>query len=548
MSPLTRLENQLAGWVRWYKFRQSIVWAWRGLIAGLATSLVISLFAVFQGRLLEDEFLLLVIGIALLGMLAAILGVVIWPFSKLEAARYFDRKFGLHERTSTAIELAAAEREQRVEGERRKIAWGTLLVEQQLDDALRSARAVNPRALLPVQIPWREILAALLLVLVTALVWQRGEAFFQIAQQFRVIEQAIDAEAGQIEALIEEIENNPDLTTQQKETLTQPLEEALEGLSEAEILEQAVSTLNSAEQELQAISDKQIQQQKKDLQETGQQLSRDSGGPLDDFAQNLAEGDTIAAANDLENLDVEGMPQSEREELAEQLEQAAEAVAGSNPELAGQLREAAQALRNGDTKAAQETLGEAAQTLRNAGQQIAESEAAQQAATQVGEGEQRLVEVGRPQEQAAGQNQGQDGRSDQNGQDDQGQQGEGPGSSGAGEGQSDGGNSQGGEAGNDPIDQNNAPDGTGERAYEPIYAPERIGGDGEQVAIPGSGEPGNTVIGEGDTAPGDPSPSTVPYQDVFPAYEQAASEAIESGEVPPGYRNLVRDYFSSLEP
>jgi len=56
------------------------------------------------------------------------------------------------------------------------------------------------------------------------------------------------------------------------------------------------------------------------------------------------------------------------------------------------------------------------------------------------------------------------------------------------------------------------------------------------------------VTGQGPSDPGNPGSSTVPYTEVFPTYSQAAIEAIENGLIPPGYRNLIRDYFSSLEP
>jgi hypothetical protein len=40
----------------------------------------------------------------------------------------------------------------------------------------------------------------------------------------------------------------------------------------------------------------------------------------------------------------------------------------------------------------------------------------------------------------------------------------------------------------------------------------------------------------------------VPYRDVFTRYRAAASRALESETIPLGLRDLVRDYFSSLEP
>jgi hypothetical protein len=40
----------------------------------------------------------------------------------------------------------------------------------------------------------------------------------------------------------------------------------------------------------------------------------------------------------------------------------------------------------------------------------------------------------------------------------------------------------------------------------------------------------------------------VPYQQVLPQYEQAASEALDQSAIPPHLKDYVRDYFSQLEP
>ena len=42
------------------------------------------------------------------------------------------------------------------------------------------------------------------------------------------------------------------------------------------------------------------------------------------------------------------------------------------------------------------------------------------------------------------------------------------------------------------------------------------------------------------------SPATSPYYSVYESYERAASEALAKEEIPPEYRQQVRDYFESL--
>jgi len=126
---------------------------------------------------------------------------------------------------------------------------------------------------------------------------------------------------------------------------------------------------------------------------------------------------------------------------------------------------------------------------------------------------------------------------------------QGTGGSGAGEGESAGQEGQGPEAGADPIGQDNKAGDGGMRSYEEIFAPQRLGGSGgEEVNLPGSGQPGDQIMGQGDTTPGDPNASRVPYVDVLAEYTEAYRQAIESGQVPVTMRALVRKYFSSLEP
>ena len=108
---------------------------------------------------------------------------------------------------------------------------------------------------------------------------------------------------------------------------------------------------------------------------------------------------------------------------------------------------------------------------------------------------------------------------------------------------------KGSEAGGKPIDQNNGPGDGGEAPYEPIYAPQRLGGsEGDTVTLPGSGDPTGEVTGQSGTTPGSDTPSQVPYSQVFAQYANAYRQAIDSGQVPPHMRDLIRQYFSSLEP
>ncbi len=100
---------------------------------------------------------------------------------------------------------------------------------------------------------------------------------------------------------------------------------------------------------------------------------------------------------------------------------------------------------------------------------------------------------------------------------------------------------------NPEVSTENNPDGTGERDFAPIYAPERIGGEGgEQLFL--QPESSDDPAIEGNFAENAAGASTVPYNQVFSDYRSAANRALDSGYIPLGLRDLVRNYFSSLEP
>jgi len=66
--------------------------------------------------------------------------------------------------------------------------------------------------------------------------------------------------------------------------------------------------------------------------------------------------------------------------------------------------------------------------------------------------------------------------------------------------------------------------------------------------LPGTGDPGDQVIGDGPTGPQGDGDVTVPYNEVYSTYRDAARTAVDSGEVPVDLRDIVKQYFSSLDP
>lgn len=525
MNPYDELTHHLQVWIRWRRIRRGLRWGLRGLTLGLLWSLLWGAAGLGQGWFVASEFAAFVTLLTLAVTLVTGLAAALWPLPRLQAARDFDRAFDLRERVSTALELR-----------RNPGLVPDELRQRQLQDALAAARTINPQRSLPLKMRPLEMLLPLALALLLGGVYSQSGRSFQAAEQAREAQKAIQQQVETIEQLLQKVENNPLLTEEQKKALSAPLQQALTDLKQNPSLESSVSTLVSAGEKLQGLTDPQAAQTVQALQQAGTQLAGQEGSPLQSVGEQLVNGSPIAAASELANLDLGQVSPEQAAQLAEQLQQMAESVASSNPQLAQQLNQAAQALQNGDTAAAQQALSQAAQTMAQAGQRQAMNQAAGQAAGQMQQGAGQIIAAG------GGQPAAQTGAgSSQNPQ-----AGSGAGS-GAGTGNHP--NAQSGEAGTSPIPQNNQPGDGGETTYEPIYAPELLGGQGgPQVGMnSNSGEQGE-VIGQGPVAPGAEGQNLVPYTEVFGWYDEVNRRAIESGQIPFEFTQIIRSYFDSLKP
>lgn len=514
MTELERLETILGSWIARFKAREAAVWSARGLAAGLALALVAGYFAQSNALVVEEEFWLLASAFALVGTSLGCALALLRGRSRISYARFFDRRLHLKERTSTALELAA------------ETAATSELQEKQLQNALREAEQVDIRKALPLIFPRVELLLSLTLGASLLFLYFYAQPQFLQAQSNRMIAKAIQQEEQAVADLLEQITQSEEFTPEQKEALSEPLEQALQELQQAGTLEEALAALREAQQGLAQLQSRELQERLNALRAAGESLREQEG--LEQFAEGLAEGNPTEAGEALQSLDLDAMTAVEREELAQELRAAASTVEAVDPQLAEQLREAAQALQEGRVMEAQAALEAAAQTLSEVGTQAELAQAVQAIQGQLQQGESELVAGANAQQ--AGQDNAQ-------------------GASGAGRGEAQQPSGTGREVSGEPIAQDNAPGNAGERPYEEIYSPERLGGEGgDPVTLPGSGEPGETIVGEDAAAPGSPGDSRIPYTEVLGEYQDAANRAIETGRVPLHLRSLIRDYFSSLDP
>lgn len=99
----------------------------------------------------------------------------------------------------------------------------------------------------------------------------------------------------------------------------------------------------------------------------------------------------------------------------------------------------------------------------------------------------------------------------------------------------------------DNTASNNA-DGEGQRAFDQVFAPRRIGGEesGEQLVL--EPDTSDSPVVEGNFSENAPGESLVTYDQVFAQYLNAADSALQSSRVPLALRDLVRQYFTALDP
>lgn len=524
-APLA-LAAHLARWNRRWRAAQGLRWGPRGLAAGLMVVLVLAVAARIWPLVSPAHLLILSAVSGLLGLLGSLFFVWLWPRSTLAQARFFDRRLGLKERVSTAVEI-----------HRNLLPLPPWLAQQQLEDALRAANRADPVGAIPLRPSLRDWLPVLLcLALLAGAIWLPNP-MEEILAERAAVRQAVQEQVEELEALRDEIEADPQLSEESQQELLEILDGAIEKLERGDLTrEEALAELSENAERLRELDRADASQKAAGLQSVAELLG--DSALTSALAQALASGDFQLAAEFLEDLadDLGELLTREQElDLAEQLAQAAAALAESNPGLAEQLAQAAEAIQNGDIAAARQALSQASQTMGQTGQQIAASQAARNAAQQLAQSGQQIARAGSNSAQSGGLAE-QNGSSAQAGQDGQG------GGAGRGEGNSEG---TGGQAG--PMETDNAPGDGGLREFEPIFAPQRLGGEGgPEMELPQGGDPGellrelpaNPEIGE----------STVPYNQVYADYADAANQALQDQHIPLGLRTFVRDYFSSLEP
>ncbi|OQY24470.1 MAG: hypothetical protein B6I35_01540 [Anaerolineaceae bacterium 4572_32.2] len=366
-SRISNLKTYLRRWGLRLRLAESLTWApWGGAVGlglGLTLALAARLWPLMMARRLAGVVGLLV----LVGVTAGLAVAWLWPRPSFRLARVFDRRFGLAERLTTAVEVGAD-----------RLRATPAMAQAQLTDTLNAAARIDPRAMLPLRASRRPLLA--FCALATALTLS---FWLPNPQEDALLQRAAVREA-------------------EREMLLQALEEATAALDEGRATpEEAVGALSEAERALAELQDPGAATAREGLDRAAGEMA--DSELTRDIAESLSNGDYQEAAQALaaySGAKGEQLTREEELELARELAQAAEALAESDPDLAEQLAlgrllsAAAEAIERGDIAEAREAIGQAAQQMGETGERVERQEAVERALAELQEGREQIAQAG----------------------------------------------------------------------------------------------------------------------------------------------------------
>lgn len=565
---MDELLELIHGWTSRVRLQKGLHWLFLGLACGLAIALIITFAARLFPILSTPALVVVSVGCALSSALAAFSmpWIITARTSSIKWAREFDQQFYLKERLSTALELREGIVTTQYEPLRRL----------QQEDAAQAALKLDINELVPLQLPTRYVLLAIAIALVLAAITALPNPQQQVLANRAQIQKVIDKQIQQLESAKQLVQQSQSLTDAQKTQIEQALNNAQKTLGEPDTSpEKALAAIHDAQSKLDNLSDPSTQNQVSDLQRAGQSLAPDQlTNPLANALENGNPAQAASQLRDLPQNNGQPLTNSQRQRLANQLDQIAQNIQNSNKVAASQLQQAAQQMRDMQDAAAQKSLNQIADELN----QLAQKQTSQQQLTNtqaslentlqsITEADQnakaqseRLAQDSASQQSMSGQNgtAGQQDLQNQSGTS-QGLQGQKvqPGNQQI--------NANGGQAAQANQQSNNASAqqsgavqnsnsmATSSQHHEDVgsdssvMAPQRINNAGQNVVLPDDTGQNVTNV-NAPTNPGISNQATVPYQQVYAQYARTADEALQNGQIPAALQDYVRNYFSSLDP
>lgn len=437
-------------------------------------------------------------GFVLLGLLTAL------------TAAFFLRKVTEKETAETADALGGAER---MITTMELLGKGTQnpVEEMAVADGFAKAKETDFAKLYRMRLPVK-VLRVLALVVVLTI----GAGFMPV-QRDAEAEAYANAQLERIEQV--KAEETPELSKDEKKVFLEAAKALEKDLKTAKTKKAAEEAVREAQQNMKQLEKESVSKDLKELAETLKQEENTAA-----LSEALEQGDAAAISQAMEQLlqKMAAMDKGQAASLAQQLAEAAENI--SDEELQEALKALEEALENGADPS------EASEALKNAMLSQAQQNSALRSSLQKlnrNVGQQSLAKkVESGSESTGGEGQGAEG---------QGAEGQGSGGQTTNGGNGGNGNGTGGQG-----------RGFGHAEPEKIYTRSAAGKDGYDAQLNGTdSEEGQTTVTEHRTM--GQAGTSVPYDTVYGQYRNEAMETLENSSVPYGMRELVSDYFATLE-
>jgi len=488
----------------------------------------------------------------LVGLLGAGIRILTLKFTPLQVVMAAERRLPLQERLSTALESLAGS------GKR------TALTAAQLHDTARALQNLDPKTAFPLPgLPSRPALGVWLLILVALLIFM--PVFNLLVPPRRAAELGLlRQESARLQALAEELEKpDPQLSeaqARQRKELARQIREIGREMRRPDM------SITEAARKVSTLADKLAQDQQ--LAADREQFLR---GLRDIGGQSSTTGATAAnpaaeTASRLEELArrISSAPLTtrERRELARKLARLSESLPNGDP-TGKTLRQAAEALEKGDNAGAAQKLREASQQASSGGPDT-DGSSARQAMEQLARVGSNLGGNGSPGSPGSpGQAEGQGSAGDQAGPPGMTRPGptgnvrytqkpgtgKAPPDFGVGTTQGDSGPARPAQPRQYVIDRQSSHASTWTTYYQRLYEEERHRSRAFDYQVPGKpGVGARQDISPVSGAPQGLDSAQTAEGEVYLDYRAQAEEAVEGEDIPPAYQDLVRRYFTDIDP
>lgn len=420
-------------------------------------------------------------------------------------AAFFLRKVTEKETAETADALGGAERmittiELLGKGAQNPVE------EMAVVDGFAKAREMDFAKLYRMRLPVK-VLRVLALVVVLTI----GAGFMPVRRDAEA-EAYANAQLERIEQVKKE--ETPELSKEEKKVFLEAAKALEKDLKTAKTKKAAEEAVREAQQNMKQLEKESVS---KDLKELAETLKQEESTAA--LSEALEQGDSSAISQAMEQLlqKMAAMDKGQAASLAQQLAEAVENI--SDAELQEALKALEEALENGADPS------EAGEALKNALLSQAQMNSALRSSLQKlnrNVGQQSLAKKVESDGESPG--------------------GEGQGS----EGEGTGGQTTNGGNGGTGTGTGGQGRGFGHAEPEKIYTRSAAGKDGYDAQLKGTdSEEGQTTITEHRTM--GQAGTSVPYDTVYGQYRNEAMETLENSSVPYGMRELVSDYFATLE-